>query len=285
VAVTAERLTKVARLAVLIPCFNEERTIGDVVTDFRSALPSADVYVFDNNSTDRSAVCAREAGARVVAESRQGKGYVLRSMFDTVDAEVYVLVDGDRTYPADAVHALIGPVLDGHADMVIGSRLHPLAASEFTALHWWGNRLYVRLLRLLFGIALTDLLSGYRAMSRTVVQTVRLTSDGFEVDTELTIKVIRAGFRVVDTPVNLSRRPTGSHSKIRLVRDGVAILAEMVALYRREAPIAFAWWTALALVGLTIALLLVRPQLAQIIVAGVTAVLVVGTLRAVGRRR
>jgi glycosyltransferase involved in cell wall biosynthesis len=222
------------RLAVLIPCFNEEPTIADVVTDFRAALPDAEIYVFDNNSTDRSVIHARAAHAHLVREPRRGKGHVLQSMFATVDADIYLLVDGDRTYPAEAAPSLLEPVIAGRADMVIGSRLHPAAISEFGALHRWGNRLFVVLLRLLFGITLTDLLSGYRVLTSAVVQKVNLTSGGFQVETELTIKAIRAGFRVVEVPVNLRRRPLGSRSKLRPIRDGLAILAEMLALRRRD---------------------------------------------------
>ena len=228
-----ERLA-VSRLAVLIPCFNEESTIADVVADFRAALPTADVYVFDNNSTDRSVIRAAEARAHVVREPKQGKGHVLQSMFRTVDADVYLLVDGDRTYAAQEAYSLLEPILSGRADMVIGSRLHSDATGEFDLLHRWGNQFFVFLLKQLFGMSVTDVLSGYRALSRSVVRTVQLTSGGFQVETELTIKTIRAGFRVVDVPVNLRRRPPGSRSKIQLRRDGLAILAKMLALRRRD---------------------------------------------------
>jgi glycosyltransferase involved in cell wall biosynthesis len=220
------------RLAVLIPCLNEGATIGTVVAEFRAALPRCDVYVFDNNSCDRSVSQARDAGAHVVQEPRRGKGHVLQSMFRTVHADVYVLVDGDGTYPAAAVQSLLEPILRGRADMVIGSRLHPAATSEFDVLNRWGNRCFVLLARLLFRISLTDLLSGYRAFTRAIVQDVRLTSGGFQVDTEFTIKAICARFRVVEVPVNLRRRPPGSHSKIRPARDGLAIIRAMLALWR-----------------------------------------------------
>jgi glycosyltransferase involved in cell wall biosynthesis len=222
------------KLAVLIPCFNEEVTIADVITEFRSALPQADVYVFDNDSADRSVRRATDAGAHVVHEPRRGKGHVLQSMFRTVDADVYVLVDGDGTYPAAVVQSLIEPILRGRADMVVGSRLHPAAISEFDVLNRWGNRLFVLLSKVILGISVTDLLSGYRAFTRAVVQDVRLTSGEFQVDTEFTIKTIRARFRVVEVPVNLRRRPPGSHSKIRPSRDGLAIVRAMLALRRLE---------------------------------------------------
>jgi len=222
------------KLAVLIPCFNEELTIADVVTEFRSALPRADVYVFDNNSGDRSVRRATDAGAHVVHEPRRGKGHVLQSMFRTVDADVYILVDGDGTYSAAAAPSLIEPILGGRADMVVGSRLHPAATSEFDVLNRWGNRFFVLLSKVLLGISVTDLLSGYRAFTRAVVQDIRLTSGEFQVDTEFTIKTIRARFRVVEVPVNLRRRPPGSHSKIRPSRDGLAIVRTMLALRRLD---------------------------------------------------
>jgi len=220
---------------VLIPCFNEQPTIAAVVTDFRAALPAAEIYVFDNNSTDRSAIEAAGAGAHVVRELRQGKGHVVHSMFRAVDADIYVLVDGDHTYPAAAAPSLVEPLLRGQADMVIGSRLHPGASSDFAWLQRWGNQFFVLLLRLFFGISLTDLLSGYRALTRAVVSQVTLTSGGFQIETELTIKTIRARFRVLEVPVDLRRRPAGSHSKLRPVRDALAILREMFALrWRRD---------------------------------------------------
>ena len=222
------------RLAVLIPCFNEDATIAGVVAEFRAALPRAEVYVFDNASSDRTASRAKDAGAHVVHEPHRGKGHVVQSMFRTVEADVYVLVDGDGTYSAGAVQTLLEPILRGRADMVIGSRLHADATSEFDLLNRWGNRFFVLLARRLFGISVTDLLSGYRAFTRDVVQRVRLTTEEFEIDTEFTLKTIRARFRVLEVPVNLRRRPPGSHSKIRRSRDGFAIIRAMLTLRRLE---------------------------------------------------
>ena len=219
------------RVAVLIPCFNEELTIADVVSEFRAVLPSADVYVFDNNSTDASVARAEGAHAHVVREPRPGKGHVVQAMFRQVDADVYVIVDGDRTYPSDRVASLIEPIVSGRADMVIGSRMHASARDGFSMPHLWGNRLAVFLSHVLFGVSVTDVLSGYRAVSRTLVQNVPLTSGGFQIETELTLKAINQGFRVIDVPVGLRRRPPGSHSKIRFIRDGCGIVMEMLALF------------------------------------------------------
>ena len=222
------------RVAVLIPCLNEDATIADVVKDFRAALPSAEVYVCDNGSTDRSASEATAAGATVLHEPRRGKGYAVRSMFQSVDADIYLLVDGDRTYPADAAASLLAPILNDRADMVVGSRLHPRASSEFDPLRKLGNVVFLGALRLLFRIELTDLLSGYRALTRTLVRQLSLTSDGFQIEAELTITVIGAGFRVVEVPVDLRPRPKGSVSKLRPSRDGLAILKTMFSLRRRR---------------------------------------------------
>jgi glycosyltransferase involved in cell wall biosynthesis len=225
-----DRGLRSSRVAVLIPCFNEEITIADVVRDFRAALPAAEVYVFDNHSTDRSVERARGEGAHVRLEPRRGKGHVLQAMFRTIDADLYLLVDGDRTYPARAAQALLEPLISGRADMVVGSRLHPGAVSDFSALHRWGNRFFVFVLKRLFGTALTDLLSGYRALNHAAVRQVQLTSGGFQIEAELTIKVIQAGLRIAEVPVNLTTRPEGSRSKLRWPRDGLAILAKMLEL-------------------------------------------------------
>ena len=173
-SMSTELRPQLPRMAVLIPCFNEELTIAEVVADFRAALPTAEIYVCDNNSTDRSLIRAAAAHAHVFSEPRQGKGYVLQSMFRDIDTDIYVVVDADRTYSAAAAPSLLQPIVDGRADMVIGSRLHPGGRRGFTALHWWGNHFFVFLARLLFGISVTDLLSGYRVLTRAVAGTVRL---------------------------------------------------------------------------------------------------------------
>ncbi len=222
-----------SRIAVLIPCLNEESTVAAVVAGFHASLPSAEIYVFDNNSSDGTVAKARTAGARVAQEPRRGKGHVVQSMFRTVDADVYLLVDGDCTYPAEAAPTLLEPILQGRADMVIGSRLHPSSVSEFDTLNRWGNRFFVWLSRLWFGIRLNDVLSGYRAFTRDIVSSVTITSGGFQVETELTIRTARRGYRVIEVPVCQRARPHGSRSKLRPFRDGLAILGLMWALYRQ----------------------------------------------------
>ena len=228
-----------ARVAVLIPCYNEELTVGSVVAQFRAELPGAEVYVFDNNSTDGTARAALAAGARVRSEPRQGKGYVVQTMFREVDADAYLMVDGDGTYPAGAARDLLAPVLSGEADMVVGSRLDARSRSDFRAANRWGNRLVLRLLNSIFRVRLTDILSGYRAFNRRFVKGVPLFGGGFEVETELTIKAVERGFRVVEVPVDLTRRPEGSHSKIKFFRDGLIILNTVLALFRDYKPLTF----------------------------------------------
>lgn len=227
------------RVAILIPCHNEEMTIGEVVRAFRKELPDAAIHVCDNNSTDRTAEVARDAGAIVMFESRKGKGYVVQAMFRHVDADVYVMVDGDATYPAPDVHRLIEPVLNDRADMVIGSRLQEGTKSDFRALNRFGNRMYLFVLKRIFGVELSDLLSGYRAFSRRFVDGTPLFGGGFETEAEMTIRAMQRRFRLVEIPVELRSRPEGSESKIRIVRDGTVILGSMLALFRDYKPLSF----------------------------------------------
>ena len=203
------------KIAVLIPCYNEAVTVGAVVRDFKAQLPDADVYVFDNNSTDETVEEAKKAGAIVRSEKRQGKGNVVRSMFRQVDADVYVMVDGDGTYPAEKVKELIQPVVEDEADMVIGSRLHTVSESHFKLPNRLGNRLFLVLLNAIFGERITDLLSGYRAFNRRVVKGLPLLSRGFEIETELTVKCLERRHRIVEVPINLSPRPRAAHPRLK----------------------------------------------------------------------
>ncbi len=226
-------------VAVLIPCYNEELTIADVVRQFRAALPGAEICVFDNNSSDNTAEVARQAGAAVFFERRQGKGFVVQSMFRRIKADIYVIVDGDGTYPADAVSRLIEPVRREEADIVIGSRLADTANSQFRLLNRIGNKLFLVLLQFIFGVRLTDLLSGYRCFSRRLVRGLPLFGGGFETEAEMTIKALQRGFAIIEIPVDLGVRPAGSSSKIRLVQDGFVILNCMLVLLRDYKPLTF----------------------------------------------
>jgi glycosyltransferase involved in cell wall biosynthesis len=209
------------------------------VRDFREQLPGADIFVCDNNSSDDTAVIAAKAGALVFRERRQGKGYAVQSMFRNVDADIYVMVDGDGTYPAGAVHKLLAPILAGDADMVIGSRLLEGAVSQFRLLNRFGNRMYLFVLKILFGVRITDLLSGYRSFTRKLVKSLPLSGGGFEVEAEMTIKSLERGFPIVEVPVNLGTRPPGSSSKIGIVNDGLIILGSMFGLLRDYKPLTF----------------------------------------------
>jgi glycosyltransferase involved in cell wall biosynthesis len=235
----AQRQPLPGRIAVLIACYNEEPTVAQVVNQFRAELPGADVYVFDNNSSDRTAEEARRAGAIVYSERRQGKGYVVQAMFRRIDADFYVMVDGDGTYPPEAVHRLLAPVVSGDVDMVIGSRLHVDSQSQFKQLNRLGNRLVRALLNFIFRVRLTDILSGYRVFNRRFVKSLPLFGGGFEIETELTIKAVQRGYRVLEMPVDLSHRPAGSHSKIHLMRDGFLIVNTTLALFRDYKPLTF----------------------------------------------
>jgi len=226
-------------VAILIPCYNEERTVGGVVKEFQLQLPDASIYVFDNNSSDQTVARARAAGATVFHENRQGKGFVVQSMFRQIEADVYIMVDGDGTYPAAAVGGLLEPIINREADMVVGSRLHAESRSEFKQLNALGNRLVLALLNAIFRVKLTDILSGYRSFNRRFVKSLPLFGGGFEIETELTIKAIERGFRIVEIPINLTHRPSGSHSKIKFFRDGAIILNTLLALFRDYKPLTF----------------------------------------------
>jgi len=223
-------------VAVAIPCYDEATTIAKVVRDFKAALPQASIHVFDNNSTDNSADLAREAGALVHPVRKQGKGYVLRSIFDTIVADAVVVVDADDTYFAEQVHQLLKPILSGEADMVVGNRLQH-AANSLRPLHHLGNRLIVAGINRMFGTNYEDILSGYRAFSRHFVKVVPLLTRGFEIETELTLQALETELVTIEIPISYRNRPAGSKSKLRSFRDGYRILLTAVILLRDHHPL------------------------------------------------
>jgi glycosyltransferase involved in cell wall biosynthesis len=225
-------------VAVLIPCFNEAATIGDVVRHWRGALPVARVYVYDNNSTDDSARLAAEAGAIVRAETRQGKGNVVRRMFADVDADIYVLVDGDGTYDAAAAPELIARLVDGEYDMVTAAR-RPVDANAYRPGHRFGNRVLTAIVGQVFGKRITDLLSGYRALSHRFVKSFPALSSGFEIETELSVHALELGIPFCEVETRYFARPGGSRSKLSALRDGWRILMTIVKLVKGERPLAF----------------------------------------------
>ncbi len=238
------------KIAILIPCYNEELTIAKVVRDFRAELPEAEIHVFDNNSTDRTVECAAEAGAQIGHERRQGKGFVVQSMFSQVEADIYIMVDGDDTYPADEVHRLIEPVAEERAEMVVGSRLMATSGSEFRPLNKFGNGLFLQAINFVFKVKLSDVLSGYRAFSREFVKSIPIFGGGFETEVELTVKALARGYRIAEVPVRLTPRPKGSFSKIRIVQDGFVILNSILSLVRDYKPLTFFGTVGLLLVVL-----------------------------------
>jgi glycosyltransferase involved in cell wall biosynthesis len=232
-------MTVNARIAVVVPCYNEALTVAKVVRDFRSQLPEAEIFVFDNASTDETARIALDAGARVVAVPARGKGQVVRSMFRLIDADVYLMVDGDDTYPADRARELLAPVLAGDADMVVGTRLETHTDSAFRPLHDFGNRLVCTVISQLFGTRIDDALSGYRAFSRRFVKTMPVLSQGFEIETEITVFALSQAFAVVEVPVPYGSRPAGSHSKLHTFHDGFRVLKTILFLYKDFRPLLF----------------------------------------------
>src|SRR5262245_13052361 len=230
------------RVAVVIPCYDEATTIRKVVEDFRKALPEAEIFVFDNNSRDESAGIARAAGAHVVPSPLQGKGHVVRHMADAVDADVYLLVDGDDTYPADAAPAMVRRLVEADLDMLVGARLEEYASGAFRPFHRAGNRLISWLIRVLFRAQLVDVLSGYRALSRTFVDLVRLRRAGFEVETEMTLQALAKRLRVAEMPVRYGVRPQGSESKLDTWSDGFLIARCIFMLFKDYKPLVFFSW-------------------------------------------
>jgi glycosyltransferase involved in cell wall biosynthesis len=226
------------RVAVLVPCYNEEATVARVVADFRDALPDAAIYVYDNNSVDRTAEFARDAGAEVRHERRQGKGQVVRRMFADIDADVYVLVDGDATYDAASAPKLIAALQAEHLDMVVGARIDQ-AQGAWRPGHRTGNRLLTGFLSAVFGQAFKDILSGYRVFSRRFVKTFPVLSDGFEIETELSVHALELAMPVKEIGTPYYERPEGSVSKLNTWRDGFRILGTILKLYRSEKPLRF----------------------------------------------
>ncbi len=227
-----------ARIAVLVPCYNEEAAIGIVVRDFRAALPTAAIYVYDNNSRDKTAERAQEAGAIVRCETRQGKGNVMRRMFADIEADIYVLVDGDDTYDASAAPALVRELVEGGYDVVSGRRI-AVAQGAYRAGHLLGNRLLTGLTATMFRVKLGDLLTGYRIMSRRFVKSFPFTAQGFGIETELTVHAVRLLMPMVEIDTRYKERPEGSVSKLNTYRDGFNILFKIAALVREERPLIF----------------------------------------------
>lgn len=228
------------KIAVLIPCYNESKTIAKVVTEFKQALPEAAIYVYDNNSTDGTDVLARKAGAVVRYEYQQGKGNVIRRMFMEIDAECYLMVDGDDTYPAKSASDMVRAVLKKHADMVVGDRLSSTYFEENKRpFHNFGNSLVRGCINLFFKNDIKDIMTGYRAFSYRFVKTFPVLSKGFEIETEMSIHAIDKNMYVVNEVIEYRDRPEGSESKLNTVSDGLKVVRTMIRLYRTYRPMAF----------------------------------------------
>src|SRR5215510_11426876 len=268
------------RIAVLVPCYNEEAAVATVVADFRKALPLAAIYVYDNNSRDRTVAVAREAGAEVRSETHQGKGHVVRRMFADVDADVYVLVDGDATYDAPSAPAMIEKLLSEHLDMVVGLRVDQSVAA-YRPGHRTGNWMLTSFLSTVFGQAFKDILSGYRVFSRRFVKSFPVLSDGFEIETELSVHALELALPVLEIETPYYARPEGSFSKLNTWRDGFRILGTILKLYRSEKPLRFFGYlgVAFALVSIGLAIPIVVTYLEDGIVPRLpTAVLSTGLM-------
>ena len=251
------------QVAVLVPCYNEEHAIAKVVADFRAALPEAAIYVYDNNSTDHTVEAARKAGAVVRRETYQGKGHVVRRMFNDVEADVYVLVDGDATYDAASAPAMIAKLLDERLDMVVAARRDRDEAA-YRRGHRAGNRLLTGFVAHMFGRSFTDILSGYRAFSRRFVKSFPILSGGFEIETELTVHALELELPVGEIATPYYSRPSGSASKLSTWSDGFRILSTVLKLYRAERPLsvfgAFGVTLAIVSIGLAIPIVVTYVQ-------------------------
>ena len=261
-------MEKNPQIAVLIPCYNEALTIGKVIDDMKRELPEAALYVYDNNSSDGTGDIARSHGAIVRTESRQGKGNVVRQMLRDIDADYYVMIDGDDTYPADRVRDLLKPLEDGLADHVVGDRLSNGTYGEENkrAFHGFGNDLVRWLIRVLYGFEFHDVMTGYRAFNRPFAKTLPVLSPGFEIETELSIHAVDKRWRIAQIPIEYRDRPEGSVSKLNTFSDGMKVLRMIFTLFKDYKPLGF--FTVLALVSFVIGLCLGIPVIVEFYATG-----------------
>lgn len=247
-----------SKIAVLIPCYNEEQTIEKVIKDFKKELPEADIYVYDNNSKDKTAEIAKNNGAIVVHEYKQGKGNVVRSMFRDIEADIYIMADGDDTYPAEEVHKLIEPIINGQADMAIGDRLTNGTYKKENKRHFheFGNKLVKRAINVAFKTDLKDIMTGYRAFNKLFVKTMPVLSPKFEIETEMSLHALDKKFIIKEIPIVYRDRPEGSMSKLNTVSDGIKVLKTIIKMFKDFKPRQFFWIISLIFVitGLVIGL-------------------------------
>ena len=250
------------KIAVLIPCYNEEKTIGKVIDDFKTALPEAVVYVYDNNSTDKTSDVAEEHGAVVRKEYRQGKGNVVRTMFRDIDAECYIMIDGDDTYPADKAKEMCSAVMEEGVDMVIGDRLSATYFIENDRrFHNFGNRFVRSLINNIFNSDVKDIMTGYRAFSRMFVKNIPILANGFEIETEMTIHALDKNYIIKEIPIDYRRRPEGSFSKLNTISDGYKVVKTVFQLFRDYKPYIF--FTSISVLLGVIAVLFMLPVIIE----------------------
>ncbi|MDD6392886.1 MAG: glycosyltransferase family 2 protein [Prevotella sp.] len=250
------------KIAVLIPCYNEEKTIGKVIDDFKTALPEAVVYVYDNNSTDKTSDVAEEHGAVVRKEYRQGKGNVVRTMFRDIDAECYIMIDGDDTYPADKAKEMCSAVMEEGVDMVIGDRLSATYFIENDRrFHNFGNRFVRSLINNIFNSDVKDIMTGYRAFSRMFVKNIPILANGFEIETEMTIHALDKNYIIKEIPIDYRRRPEGSFSKLNTISDGYKVVKTVFQLFRDYKPYIF--FTSISVVLGVIAVIFMLPVIIE----------------------
>ncbi len=226
-------------VAVCIPCYNEEITVGKVVDDFKKSISSASIYVFDNNSKDKTAQIAKEHEAVVISSTKQGKGNVIRHMFSGIDADLLVMADGDDTYPASEVNRLIEIAYVEHIDMLVGARLKRHSEGAFRFMHVFGNKLVANIISTLFAVKLSDVLSGYRVFLKSYYKSVPLLSKGFDIETEMTLQALAKGFKIKEVPVEYGTRPEGSFSKLNTYSDGYIVLKAIFNIFKDYRPLIF----------------------------------------------
>lgn len=253
------------KIAVLIPCYNEELTIEKVIKDFRKELPDADIYVYDNNSKDKTAEIAATNGAIVKHEYRQGKGNVVRAMFRDIDADIYVMVDGDDTYPAEFVHKLIEPIRTGEADMTIGDRLSNGTYQEENKRHFheFGNNLVKKSINILFRTKLKDIMTGYRVFNKMFVKNMPVMTPKFEIETEMSLYALDKKYIIKEIPIVYRDRPEGSVSKLNTVSDGIKVVKTIVNMFKNYKPLQF--FTLIAVILFIIALIIGIPVIVEFI--------------------
>jgi glycosyltransferase involved in cell wall biosynthesis len=239
-------------ILIAIPCLNEEMTIKKVIDDFARELPYAKILVIDNNSSDQTADFAAQAGAEVIVEKKQGKGFAIQKIFDECKADILLLVDGDDTYLASEAKKIIDPILKGEAEMVVGDRIHKENVKKFSNSHWLGNKFLTKTLNFIFRTKLNDMESGYRAIDRKFVESSALLAGGFGIEPELTIQAIEKGFRIKEVPISVKPLEKGSHSKLNTFRDGTIIIYTIISLFRDYKPLHF--FTFLSVVSFLLAL-------------------------------